>query len=161
MLPGTSESRLDFIPSDIAARWIARAAMCPVDGLEVCQVAAGKRAVSLEDLIDCVVEYCREKHPGWKARQLEPPVVVSAETFDLFRRSVAQAGDLLLLRVLESAQSFLPALMHPKEYRTEQAEKVWGGALPLTDWRTTLGKVIDFGCTRGWTSVAAPETSHA
>ena len=161
MVPGTSESRLDFIPSDIAARWIARAAMRPVDGLEVCHVAAGEQAVSLEDLIDCVVAHCRETHPGWKARQIEPAVVVSAETFDLFRRSVEQAGDLLLLRVLESAQSFLPALVHPKVYRTEQAEKVWGSALPLTDWRTTLGKVIDFGCARGWTSVAARETTHA
>jgi nucleoside-diphosphate-sugar epimerase len=161
MVPGTSESRLDFMPSDIAARWIARAAMCPVDGLEVCHVAAGKLAVSLEDLIDCVVEHCRGTHPGWKARQLESPAIVTAETFDLFRRSVAQAGDLLLLRVLESACSFLPALLHPKVYRTEQAERVWGHALPLTDWRSTLGKVIDFGCARGWTSVAAPETSHA
>ncbi len=51
----------------------------------------------------------------------------------------------LLTRVLEAAGSFFPALLYPKVYQTARAERVWGGPLPLSDWRSTLGRVIDFG----------------
>src|SRR5436309_987355 len=44
MIPGAPESSIDVIANDVAARWIARAAVTRVDGLDVCHVAAGPGA---------------------------------------------------------------------------------------------------------------------
>ncbi len=150
MLPAVEESRVDLIATDVAARWIARAAACPVDSLEVCHVAAGDRAIAIHELVHAVVAHLRDRAAGWNSRQIEAPVIVDAATFELFERSVGQSGDALFARVLEGARSFFPSLLYPKVYHTARAEQVWGGPLPLSDWRSTLGKVIEFGCARDW-----------
>ena len=79
---------------------------------------------------------------------------------DLFRRSVAQSGDLLFTRVLESTAAFLPMLLYPKVYETARAEQCWGGPLPHPDWRPVLEKVIDFGCAHGWNDAGKDEVAH-
>ncbi len=146
MLPGSGDSRMDLIATDVAAQWIARAAATPVDRPEVCHIAAGTRAIALDELITFVSGHLRTRHPAWGARQIEPPVVVGAGTFDLFRRSAIRTGDAILARVLESASSFLPGLLYPKVYQTERAERLWGGPLPSEDCRPTLAKIIDVMC---------------
>jgi hypothetical protein len=35
-------------------------------------------------------------------------------------------------------------LLASRTYDTTRAEALWGGPLPLADWRQTLGKVFDF-----------------
>ena len=150
MLPSADGSLVDLIATDVAARWIARAAARPVESLEVCHVAAGDRAIPIHELVDAAVAHLRDRVSGWKNGQIEAPVIVDAATFELFERSVRQSGDALFGRVLEGARSFFPALLYPKVYHTARAEQLWGGPLPLSDWRSTLGKVIDFGCARDW-----------
>lgn len=160
MVPAVDGSRVDLIATDVAARWIARAAEHTVNDLEVCQVAAGQQAIPLHDLVECAVAHLRGTHPGWKSGQIEAPVIVDTATFRLFERSVAQSGDVLFARVLEAAGSFFPALLHPKVYQTVRAEALWGGPLPLSDWRSTVRNVIDFGCSRQWRRVRAMEPAH-
>jgi nucleoside-diphosphate-sugar epimerase len=150
MLPAAEGSHVDLIATDVAARWIARAAARRVDGLEVCHVAAGDRAIPIRELVHAAVAHLRHRVPGWKSGQIEAPVIVDAATFDLFERSIRHSGDALFGRVLEAARFFFPALLYPKVYETVRAEQLWGGPLPLSDWRATLGKVIDFGCARDW-----------
>ena len=41
---------------------------------------------------------------------------------------------------------------HRVFYVATRAEAIWGGPLPLSDWRSTLAHVIDFGHAHGWTS---------
>jgi len=160
MVPAVEGSRVDLIATGVAARWIARAAECPVHALEVCHVAAGDRAIPFRDLVDCAVAHLRETVPGWRSGQIEPPVIVDADTFRMFERSVAQSGDPLFAHVLESAGSFFPALLYPKVYQTVQAEALWGGPLPLSDWRSTVRRVIDFGCSRHWRRPRHAELIH-
>lgn len=160
MLPGARGSRVDLIGSDVAAQWIAKAAVTPVDRLDVCHIAAGERAIALDDLVAFVASHLRTRHPAWRARQIDPPVIVSAETFELFRRSAIRTGDAILGRVLESASSFLPVLLHPKVYRTERAEQLWGGPLPTGDSRPTLARVIDGLCTDSRSRLQDVEASH-
>jgi nucleoside-diphosphate-sugar epimerase len=160
MVPAVEGSRVDLIATDVAARWIARAAQQPVDTIEVCHVAAGQRSIPLHDLVDCTVAHLRETVPAWRSGQIDAPLVVDLDTFRMFERSVAQSGDVLFARVLEAAGSFFPALLYPKVYQTVQAEALWGGALPLSDWRSTVRHVIDFGCGRQWRRPRAAELSH-
>jgi thioester reductase-like protein len=150
MLPAVDGSRVDLISTDVAARWIARAAAHGVEGLDVCHVAAGDRAIPIRDLVSAAVSHLRDRVPEWRSGQLQAPLVVDATTFDLFERSVRQSGDALFGRVLEGARLFFPALLHSKAYDTARAEQLWGGPLPLSDWRATLGNVIDFGCACDW-----------
>ena len=49
MVPAADDSRIDLIATDVAARWLARAAGQAVEGLEVCQVAAGDRAIPIHE----------------------------------------------------------------------------------------------------------------
>jgi thioester reductase-like protein len=150
MLPAVDGSRVDLMATDVAARWIARAAARPVESLEVCHVAAGDRAIAIHELVDAAVAHLRDRVAGWKSGQVEAPVIVDAATFELFECSVGESGDALFARVLASARSFFPSLLYPKVYHTARAEQLWGGPLPLSDWRSTLGKVIEFGCARDW-----------
>ncbi|MGH9253853.1 MAG: hypothetical protein ACRD3C_04705, partial [Vicinamibacterales bacterium] len=108
------------------------------------------RAIPLHELLECAVGHLRARLSEWRHGQIEPPAIVDAATFRLFQRAAAATGDVPLARVLEAAGSFLPALLYPKVYQTCRAERVWGGPLPLSDWRATLGKVIDFGSARQW-----------
>ena len=157
MVPAVDGSHVDLIATDVAVRWIARAVEHAVNGLEVCQVAAGQHAIPLHDLVECAVAHLRRTRPGWTSGQIEAPAIVDAATFRLFEHSVARSGDVLFARVLEAAGSFFPALLYPKVYQTNRAEALWGGPLPLSDWRSTVGKVIDFGCSRQWRSRRAME----
>src|SRR5258708_40311217 len=86
MLPAVDGSRVDLIATDMAARWIARAATHPVEGLEVCHVAAGDRAIPIRDLLSAVAAHLRERVPAWKRGQIQAPLVVDGATFDPFER---------------------------------------------------------------------------
>jgi hypothetical protein len=160
MLPAAEGSRFDVIATDVAARWIARALTRSLNGVEVCHVAAGAHAVPVRDLLDCTVTSLRELIPAWKNHQIEPPALVDAATFARFERTVTQSGDRLFRQVLASASAFLPALLYPKVFETEESERVWGGPLPLSDWRTTLHRVLAFGAAGGWRPRPASEYAH-
>jgi thioester reductase-like protein len=144
MVPGVDGSRVDLIPTDVAARWLARAVARPVERFEVCQVVAGKAAIPLDDLLKFVVDHLRVRDEGWARRQIDAPVVVDALTFKLFERTALRSGDPLFRRVLESVNAFLPSLLYPKAFQTEHADACWGGPLSLGDWRVTLQRVMDF-----------------
>jgi nucleoside-diphosphate-sugar epimerase len=162
MLPAVDGSLVDLIATDVAARWLARAATRSVTDLDVCHVAAGPQAIPIRELVAEAVAHLRATVSGWADGQIEAPVIVDTATFELFERSVAQSGDALFGRVLESTRSFFPALLHPKVYDTTRAEALWGGPLPLSAWRSTLGKVIDFGIARDWRAYrGARERAHA
>ena len=143
MVPAVDGACVDLIPTDVAARWLVRAAAQTVERLEVCHLAAGHSAIPIEELLEFVVQHLCATDQGWGCRQIEAPVVVDSATFTAFERTALQSGDPVFRRVLESVRSFLPGLLHPKVYQTNQAAACWGGPLPLGDWRPTMAKVID------------------
>lgn len=159
MIPGQDEARVDLMATEVAARWIARAAMNERGDCRICHIAAGHNAPTLRELLDCVIDHVRASHPG--RFRVERPPVVDAQTFRLFRQSVEQTGDRLFLAVLRATDAFLPGLMRPKVYETREAEELWGGPLPLSDWRTTVRRVIDFGCAIRWRNRRAREPRDA
>ena len=148
MIPGHDDARVDVIATEVAAKWIARAAVVAPTDCRVCHVAAGDRAPTLRQLLDCVTDHVRAAHPG--RFRVEQPPIVDTETFALFRQSVEQTRDRLFLAVLRATDAFLPGLMRPKVYETREAEHLWGGPLPLSDWRSTIRRVIDFGGATRW-----------
>ena len=156
MVPGTATSRIDVIANDVAAAWIARVVAQPVERLEVSHVAAGAHAVPLDELLSTALRYLQIREPR-SGRNFDPPPIVDRETFELFQQSVARSGDRLFTSVLDSTRAFLPALLYPKVFVTDHAEQRWGGPLPHPDWRSTLEKVIDFGCGLQWRDAGRKE----
>ena len=159
LIPGRDDAGVDLIATDVAASWIARAATSDRSDCGTCHIAAGRSAPTLRELLDCVIDHVNEGHPG--RIRLERPPVVDAETFALFRRSIEQTRDRLFLAVLRATDAFLPGLTHPRVYETREAEKLWGGPLPLSDWRTTVRRVIDFGCATRWRNRRVQDGCHA
>ena len=154
MVPGTDATPVDFVSTDLAAQWLAEAAAREGSG-EICHVAAGRHAVSLRALLDFVVERLASR-----GRVVERPLIVDRETFRMFRTSVERCGDALLRRVLETSDTFLPSLLWPRVYRTENAERCWGGPLPHPNWGTLLERIIDSVLNRPRTVSRPPEASH-
>jgi nucleoside-diphosphate-sugar epimerase len=161
MMPGSRSTRVDFIPTDIAVAFLVQAALQPPVGVEIHHVAAGSRAVGLEDLIEFLVATFRETHAGWRRGQIPRPVLTDAATFAAFRRSVTSSRDALLGQVMESMDAFLPALLYPKIYETKHAERFWGGRLPVPDWRETIERVVRFCLTIDWGRLRRGEHCHA
>jgi nucleoside-diphosphate-sugar epimerase len=144
MVPGVPGASVDLIATDVAAHWLARAVSLPPAGVDVCQVAAGSQAPSLDALLDTAVAHLRTHVPAWKAGQIAPPTIVDRVTFNLFARAVADSGDALFAKVLGAASSFFATLLYPKVFETAASERVWVGPLPVGDWQSTLEKVIEF-----------------
>ena len=160
MVPAADGACVDVIPTDVAARWLVRAAAQSVERLEVCHLAAGHGAIPIEELLEFVAQHLCATDPEWGRRQIEIPALVDSATFEAFERTALQSGDPVFRRVLESVRSFLPGLLHPKVYQTTQAAACWGGPLPLGDWRLTMAKVIDGASPRRRTLVGG-EVAHA
>jgi nucleoside-diphosphate-sugar epimerase len=95
MMPGAPGSRIDVIANDVAARWIAHAVLQDVNGLDVCHVAAGRGAPTLDDLLNVAVERLR-RHAG--GRPVDKPLIVDRHTFELFGDTVQLSGDVLFTR---------------------------------------------------------------
>jgi long-chain acyl-CoA synthetase len=161
MIPGSPSSRVDLIPTDTAIVFLARAVQRPPSGVEIHHVAAGDRAVGLEELIEFLAATFGETHAGWRRGQIPRPLIADAATFAEFRRSVNLSRDALLGQVMESMDAFLPALLHPKLYETKHAERLWGGPLPLPDWRPMTRCIVRFGLRTDWGRSPRGEDHHA
>ena len=92
----------------------------------------------------------RQRDPAWRRGQIVPPPIVAAETFAAFRRTVETSGDLLFQSVLASLDAFLPSLLYPKICATEAAERLYGNRLPLCEWESLVGNVVDYCIETNW-----------
>ncbi len=150
MIQGAPGTPVDLIPTETAVRFVSRAALLPPPSASISHVAAGARSIALGELVDFLVELFRETHAGWRRGQIARPLLVDRKAFDSFRSSVERSRDALLGQVMEAVESFLPALLDPKTFETEQAEQFWGGPLPLPEWRPTLRRVFQYCLQTHW-----------
>ena len=157
MMPGTAQTTVDLLSTDVAAAWLARAAARHPQRVDVSHVALGSRAIRLEDLLDFLIPLLNQGGRG----RVQRPMLVDEAAFDTFNRMVRSSGDALFARVQESAAAVLPSLLHPKVYDTTSAERCWNGPLPHPDWRVLVERVVVFGRMRGWGVKSRREPAHA
>jgi nucleoside-diphosphate-sugar epimerase len=147
LVPGTPQSSVELIDVEMACQFLARAAS--EEAIErtpdktIWHVTAGRRATPLEELMEFTWEQFSRSGRGG-GRRGERGRIVNADTFERLRRASESRGDLALGHLIESIDSFLPGLLYPRSFDTTQAEQLWGGELPVADWRQTLGRVIAF-----------------
>jgi nucleoside-diphosphate-sugar epimerase len=147
MVPGLPEATGDVIATETAAQCLSRAVLAdwPAKHPPIWHIAAGDSAPRMSELIDFVYQHFADR-PAWRRKQIARPQMVEREQFDRFIETVDAAGHPALGQALRSVNRFLPDLLYPKTYATNQAEALWGGPLPQYDWRETMGRVIRFCC---------------
>jgi nucleoside-diphosphate-sugar epimerase len=141
MVPASRGSRLDLLSTDVAAAWLARACIRPIEGLDVCHVALGAESIPLQALLDTAIP-CLARGDR---KRVAAPMLVEPAVFHSFNEMVRVSGDALFTRVQQSAAAVLPTLLYPKTYETASAEACWGEALPHPDWKVLIEKVISVG----------------
>ena len=141
MVPASRESRLDLISTDVAAAWLARACIRPIESRDVCHVALGAEPIPLQALLDTAIP-CLTRGDR---KRVAAPMLVEPAVFHSFNEMVRVSGDALFTRVQQSAAAVLPTLLYPKTYETASAEGCWGEALPHPDWKVLMEKVISVG----------------
>jgi thioester reductase-like protein len=125
VVPGTPTTPVDLIDAEMAAKIIRMCASTPLTNAAIYHAAAGKRAVLLKDL----VQFCTDEMLG--AMRMHDPSMLDQHT----RHAPAHT---------RLARAWLPVLLAPRVYDTTRAEQLWGGELPLNDWRDTLAKVTEY-----------------
>ena len=143
IIPGNDTTRLDLLPTECAVQFLTRLVTRPARPGTVYHVSNGREGIPVAELLTFAIERFSRHSLAWRRRDRIAPVLAARTTFDEFRNSVLKTRDALFTRVLESVDAFLPELFYPKTYSTTRAEDVWGGPLPLPDWHTWIGAVVD------------------
>ena len=142
MIPGTPTTPIDLISNETAAKLIVKAVAAPPQELQVCQVAAGKFSPSIGALIDLLIDILKQEEKSWRRGQILPPAWAEGHTFAAFRHSVVHTQDELFNQIFTALETLLAPLQYSRIYETTRAEQLWGGPLPLVDWRTLVTNVM-------------------
>ena len=125
MVPGHESALVDLIPVDYAAD-----ASCTLfaDALEpgaTYHVCSGERAsATLGALLDATMAAFERHRPAWRKRSIVRPALVDLNTYELFVRSVEEAGNTVLLQATRAVQAFAYQLAYPKVFDAQRAERV-------------------------------------
>jgi nucleoside-diphosphate-sugar epimerase len=125
VVPGRPNTPVDLIDSELAAKLIRKVADSPLDRGAIYHASAGRRAVLLRDLCRFCAQQMHEE-----VRSDQPWTLDHHEPQSRLHERMAKA--------------WLPVLLASRTYDTTRAEALWGGPLPLADWRHTLAKVLRF-----------------
>ena len=145
LVPGDTQTRVELIPTDYVTEGVNRLLDAPLPSTPAFyHFSRGESAIPLGKLIDlCAARFSRESEV-WKRGRVEAPVLASVPAFEEFRRSVVSSRDLLFTQVLESVDSFLPELFFPKQFSTKATAALFGGHLPLPEWKEWMQRILDF-----------------
>jgi nucleoside-diphosphate-sugar epimerase len=145
LIPGHAWTQVDLIPTEYVTDGVSRLLDAPQSSSPTFyHFSRGEFAICLSELIDlCTSRFSRESE-AWKRGRVEAPVLASISAFEEFRRSVVASRDLLFRQVLESVDSFLPELFFPKQFSTKSTAALFGGQLPLPNWKEWMERILDF-----------------
>jgi len=129
MVPGRETGLVDLIPVDFAAD----ASHHPFERefragatYHLCAGAAG--SATLGTLLDATMTAFERYRPTWRKRRIARPAIVELETYELFVRSVEEAGNQVLLQATRAVQAFAYQLAYPKVFDSHRADSVLGPA---------------------------------
>ena len=139
MVPGNERAPVDLISVDYAAdaayHLFARA-FSPGATYHLCSGAT--RSATLGALLDATMVAFERYRPAWRKRSIARPAIVELATYELFVKSVEEAGNQVLLQATRAVQAFAYQLAYPKAFDTRKATEVLGPAgiepLPVLDY---------------------------
>ena len=150
MIPGRAESTVDLISTEHAVAAISAVVFEPWSPHLVYHVSAGGQAASLSDFLNYVVDQFATSHRGWARGACVIPPIVDEQTFHLFEDTVRLSNDLVFQQVLKCASGFLPGLLFPKEYCTDNLRSLLGPTNTQAAWTSLVGRIIERGWATNW-----------
>jgi len=130
MIPGEPSQTIEVLDAEHAGEAMAALLVDAFEPGATYHVTAGpERCFTLAELFEVTLRLFAELDPAWGRRGIEPPALVPPETYALFERTVREAGDPAMTRILRGLSTFLPQLIHPKRF--DRSRLV--GALPSWD----------------------------
>ena len=149
MLPGTETTPVDLVTSDYVAGAVAALALRRDVAGRTLHLCAGEGALPLGELLALSWREWR-RDPEWRRRSIERPALAPLETYRLFERTVLEAGDARLRRVIASLSHFAPQLALPKRFDTTGTDALLGTRAPAVRsfWPRLLATLLE----NGWTT---------
>ena len=125
MVPGQESALVDLIPVDYAAaasHYLFTHVAEPGATYHVCSGAHA--SATLGALLDATMSAFERYRPAWRKRSIVRPALVDLSTYELFVRSVEEAGNTVLLQATRAVQAFAYQLAYPKVFDAERTESV-------------------------------------
>ena len=123
MVPGHASTLVDLIPVDFAAdasHTLIEETFTPGATYHLCAGARG--SAPLGALIDATMAAFERHRPAWRKRSIARPALVELDTYELFVRSVEEAGNQVLLQATRAVQAFAYQLAYPKVFDARNAD---------------------------------------
>jgi nucleoside-diphosphate-sugar epimerase len=139
MVPGSEGTLVDLIPVNFAADaafHLIEHAFTP--GATYHLAAGATHSATLGGLLDATMAGFERHRPAWRKRSIARPAIVDLPTYELFVRSVEEAGNQVLLQATRAVQAFAYQLAYPKVFDARVAESV------LECAGITVPNVIDY-----------------
>lgn len=125
MMPGSASTEIDLIPLDFAAdasHALMRDMGQGVEAGRVYHLCAGHaRSTPVGTLLDATMSAFMQYRPAWRKRTVERPAFADARTWELFIRSVEEAGNEVLLGATRSVEALAWQLAYPKTFDDRRA----------------------------------------
>jgi nucleoside-diphosphate-sugar epimerase len=161
MVPGTPETPVDLIGVDFAAdalHHLIDEAFVPGATWHIC---SGRRSTApLGALLDATMDAFYRYRPAWRKKQIERPALATLATYELFVRSVEEAGSDVLKQATRAVQAFAHQLAHPKIFDARHAEAVLDAAgivaPPVLDYYPSVAR---YCVETNWGALAASEVA--
>jgi len=122
MVPGQETGLVDLIPVDFAAdasHYLFEHEFSTGATYHLCAGAAG--SATLGALLDATMAAFERYRPAWRKRSIARPAIVALDTYELFVRSVEEAGNQVLLQATRAVQAFAYQLAYPKVFDNRHA----------------------------------------
>lgn len=139
MVPGRENAPVDLIPLDYAAdasHALFEHAFEPGATYHLC--AGADRSATLGGLLDATLTAFERHRPAWRKRSIARPAIVELDTYELFVRSVEEAGNDVLLQATRAVQAFACQLAYPKVFDAAHTRAL------LTPRRIEAPHVLDY-----------------
>ena len=128
MVPGCPTAPVDMVSSD----YVADAALHLMERQSRCGVfhlASGAEAsTTIGEILTSTIDSLIRFRPVWRKRSIEKPMIVDLETYELFVRSVEEAGNQVLRDATRSIRTFAYQLAHPKLFATQRTTDALAGS---------------------------------
>ena len=122
MVPGNERAPVDLIPVDFAAdasHYLFEHGFTPGATYHLCAGAGG--SATLGALLDATMVAFERYRPAWRKRSIARPAIVELGTYELFVKSVEEAGNQVLLQATRAVQAFAYQLAYPKIFDAKRA----------------------------------------
>ncbi len=122
MVPGREDAPVDLIPLDFAANASYALFEHAFEAGATYHLCAGaERSATLGALLDATLAAFERHRPAWRKRSIARPALVELDTYELFVRSVEEAGNDVLVQATDAVKAFAFQLAYPKAFDARRA----------------------------------------